>query len=221
MTRVVVVNAKGGQAQGPPLAKRLRRLKPKVTPLVALISEADGPKGHQDRIRLALKKAMPRAEFYQGSATHGAREVAVLVYGRGKTLGFDSVKLSPGHGWAGDEQDRWAAVVRRVYRGHKLAFVSLHAPTDTPAAIQPKLTELVRDLHSRGYAVVLGGDLNRVDGPDSVWRRFAHSHGLTAHASRVMWAMADTRAKMRRSRALPLTRNISDHPTALSVSLRV
>jgi hypothetical protein len=107
--RVVVVNAKGGQALGPPLASWLRRRKPLHAPFVALISECDGPNGASDRIATSLTARMPRAQLYRGTKDHGAREVAVLTYGRAlKVHEWQSVQLTQGHGWEGGKQDRWA-----------------------------------------------------------------------------------------------------------------
>jgi hypothetical protein len=131
--RVIVVNAKGGQAEGPPLARWLRRRKPLSQPLVALISECDGPKGDHGRIADALTAAMPKAQLYRGTKDHGAREVAVLVLGASvKVHAWDSVQLTQGHGWSGGGQDRWAMVVRATFRGSQ-GRVRLHSRLDDPA----------------------------------------------------------------------------------------
>lgn len=219
--RVVVVNAKGGQALGLALARWLRRRKPLGRPLVALISECDGPNGANDRIANALTARMRHARLYRGSKDHGAREVAVMILGRAiKVHTWESIQLTEGSGWSGGGQDRWATVVRATYRRHKIAPVALHASTTQPATIQPKLQEILDGLRADGYKPILGGDLNEWAGPKSVFRPWARRNHLAAFSTRVMWALIDP-AFHAVSKALPLRSDISDHPTALSVRVRV
>jgi hypothetical protein len=221
---VVAVNAKGGQAEGGPLARWVRRVKSIFRPLVVLISEADGPNGpQQNRIAEALTARMPRAELYRGTKDHGAREVAVLVLGRRLHVhGWESTQLTQGHGWTGGGQDRWAMVVRATFKGRKVAFVSTHASTTQPDTIAPELAKIVATLRGQGYVVAgLGGDLNQADGRRSSWRKFAHRAGFTAHATRVMWVMVDHALEVASTKVLPLSAAISDHPAALRVRVRV
>lgn len=218
--RLIVVNAKGGQATGIPLAAWLHGLKPRWSPLVACISEADGPKAHQDKIRTALAARIPKATYHQGSETHGAREVAVLVWGRIKVVGWKSYQLTEGSGWSGAGQDRWATVVRTRYRRRRIAFVSTHASTDDPPDIQPELRRIVNGLRAGGYRVVVGGDLNEVDHPGSSWRKWAGRFKLDPYSTRVMWALVGNRLHVGAVEALHVTPDISDHPTALSVRVR-
>lgn len=218
--RVVVVNAKGGQADGTALAWWLHRLKPRWKPLVALISEIDAPEAVQDRVVVALRSRLRRARLYQGSETHGAREVAVLIWGRVKVLSAKSYQLTDGHGWDGAEQDRWATVVRCKYRRRRVAFISTHASTTEPESIQPALHRIVTGLRAGGYAIVLGGDLNQRYSRSSTWLKWASAHRFMSATTLVMWAL--TKGVTRHDvAALPLTDAISDHDTALSVTVKV
>ena len=74
----VAVNAKGGQAEGGPLAAWLHDLKRPGVPLVPLLSEMDGPRGNP-RIYYALTDTGIRVYGHRRGETHGEREVAVGV----------------------------------------------------------------------------------------------------------------------------------------------
>lgn len=222
--RVIVVNAKGGQAAGPPLARWLRHRKPRHAPLVALVSEIDGPADSRaNRIVDAITRETPKARIYRGDTDHGAREVAVIIYGRRLHVeGHETHRLNPGHGWNGATQDRWATVVRCLLDGrHKVAFVSTHAPTKRQGRVFPPLAQIVDQLHVDGYQVVVGGDMNVTDGRLSRVRRWATSLNLVAYASRVMWVLGTDGLELGNPRALPLRADISDHPTAVSARIRL
>lgn len=219
--RVVVVNAKGGQALGPPLARWLKHRKPRRTPLVALVSEADGPNHASDRIVDAVSVGVPKTRIFHGTQDHGAREVAVMTRGgRYRVTAHETRQLTKGHGWNGATQDRWATIVSGVLdRKHLVAFVSVHAPTRRQSRILKPLAAILEELTADGYQVVIGGDMNRTDGPLSPVRRWAKKHGLNAYATHVMWVFTTPGLDVTHAKAMPLDAAISDHPTAISIRI--
>lgn len=240
---VVAVNAKGGQAEGPPLASWAHDLKRAGAPLLLLLSEVDGP-GGSTRIYDALSESGIRVFGHRHGETHGEREVAVGVVGASfKVHDYRVIQLTPNTNprtekswqWDGTGQDRHLAIVEGSHLEQDYAVLSLHAPlhmftkgrlNHTAQArhwrvARRKIKALVRDYRRRGYVVVLGGDLNETRSRrwSGTWR-WCKRIGLRPFVTRVMW-VAVAGARVEEHLVVDCPPAVSDHPTAQLVRLQV
>lgn len=241
--RVIAVNCEGGQQTGDALASLLKSRKPRFSPLVALLCEADGPAGAHDRLQRRLEAHGVRVFRNANGATHGEREVAVAVLGRRFKPGrFRVVNLTPNTNdphdkrhpfeWFGDGMDRWVAVLEGTCGRKSHLFLSLHAPTHTRdrgqwatnaqatnwKAARAKLAGLLAA--SAADVKTAGGDLNdEAAAPaPSGSRAWGERRGLKSWAISGVGALL-TSGRVKASRAIPISRAVSDHRTAVEIDL--
>lgn len=112
------------------------------------------------------------AAVYNKLTVGGPREVPISAPKGWESLGWDSIKVHSGKRRVSPA--RYITVARYVVGGRKVAFVNCHPPSKPRRGVPfsrwrisrwnlyiSKLADIVAELHSEGYTVTFGGDMNK------------------------------------------------------------
>lgn len=247
--RNIAVNAEGGRQDGSGLATLLKAEKQPLSPIIATISELDGPnqdrhgKPAHDRVVNTLKdKGFDVYWAGLNGTTHGQREVGFAVLGAIKNPVFKVVQVTPNSNadhsqWEGDGMDRHVATLTFERFGKKYGFMSVHAPTNTRTRLgewtdtqqardwKKGRAEVIEPILARwkatGRIIEIGGDLNdEADAPGpSGTAAWLGRHGLHTYARSGVGVIASD-AKPLGQKAIDLTgKHVSDHRTAVELDV--